>query len=134
MGGRDRYSFNCWKARTHSSIHSNPFHLFSNWKKGLHLSAYREMNRFNAAFIPISFWTSLGFHSGCKSLITLIWSRLTSIPKCVTMYPKNFPNPTPKEHLEALRRSLCLLNILKISLRSLTCLDSVLLFTTISSI
>ena len=134
MGGRERYSFNCWKARTHSSVHSNPFHLFNNWKKGLHIFADREMNRFKAVVIPVSFWTSLRFWGGCKLLIALIWSVLTSISRCVTMYPKNFLDLTPKEHLEALSCSLCLLKISKIFLRLLMCSDSNLLLTTISSI
>ena len=29
------------------------------------------------------------------------------------MYPRNFPDPTPKEHLEAFKRNLCRLKILK---------------------
>ena len=133
MGGRDRYSFNYWKTKIHSSVHSNPFHLFNNWKKGLHLFADREMNQFRAVVIPVNFRTSLGFRGGCKLSIALIWSRLTSIPRCVTMYPKNFPDLTPKEHLEALSRSLCLLKISKIFPRLLICLDSNLLLTTMSS-
>jgi len=76
------------------------------------------MNQFKVAVIPVSFWTSLGFQGGYKLLITLIWSGLISIPQCVTMYPKNFPDPTPKEHLKALSRSLCFLKILKIFPRS----------------
>ena len=43
----------------HSSVHSNPFHLLIIKKKGLHLSADREMNLFKAAAIPVNFCFSL---------------------------------------------------------------------------
>ena len=134
MGGRERYSFNCWKARTHSSVHSNPLHLFNNWTKGLHLSTDQEMNQFRVAVILVSFFTFLGFQGGCRLLISLIWSGLTSISQCITMYPRNFTDLTPKEHLEALSHNLRLLKISKIFPRSLTCSDSNLLLTTMLSI
>ena len=44
----------------HYSVHSKPFHLLINKKKGLHLSANRNMNQFKAAAIPVNFYTSLG--------------------------------------------------------------------------
>ena len=55
MGGRDRYCFSCWNATTHSSDHSNSFLLCNKRKKGLHLSADLDMNRFKAAIILVSF-------------------------------------------------------------------------------
>ena len=81
----ERYSLSCWNAKAHSSVHSNPFHLFINKKKGLHLSADREINWFKAVVILVSFWTSLGFRGSCKLFITLTWLGLTSIPRWVTM-------------------------------------------------
>ena len=72
----------------------------------MHLSANQDMNLFKAAAIPVSFCTSFGFREVRKLLIALIWSGLTSIPLWVTMYPKNLPDPTPNEHLEAFKRSL----------------------------
>ena len=134
MGRRDRYCLSCWNAITHLSDYSNSFHLCSKRKKGLHLSADLDMNRFKATIIPVSFCTSLGFRGGCKLLMALIWSGFTSIPLWVTMYPKNFPEPTPKEHLDAFRRNLCSLRISKMLVRSPTCSDTNLLFTTMSSI
>src|SRR6266702_4539631 len=124
IGGLDRYSFNCWNATTHSLVHSNPCHLCNRRKKGRHLLADLEMNRFKAAVIPVSFCTSFGFRGACKSLMALIWSGFTSIPLWVTMYPKNFLEPTPKEHFEAFKRTLCFLSILKILVRSCTCSDT----------
>ena len=134
MGGCNRYCLSYWNATTHSSDHLNSFHLCSKRKKGLHLSADLDMNRFKGAIIPVSFCTSLGFRGGCKLLIALIWSRFNSIPLWVTIYPKNFPEPTPKEHLDAFRRSLRSLRISKMLVRSITCSDTNLLFTTMSSI
>ena len=43
IGGQDRYSLSCWKAKAHSSVHSNLFNLFNKRKKGLHLSIEREI-------------------------------------------------------------------------------------------
>ena len=60
IGGRERYSLSRWKAKAHSSVHSNPFHLLINRKKGLHWSANQEINRFKATVIPVSFYTFLG--------------------------------------------------------------------------
>ena len=56
----------------HSSVHSKSFHLLINRKKGLHLSADRDMNLFKAAAIPVNFYTSLGFRGDHKLLIALI--------------------------------------------------------------
>ena len=118
MGGWDKYRLSSWNATTHSSNHSNSFHLCSRRKKGLHLSLDLDINRFKAAIISVSFCTSLGFRGGCKLLMALIWSGFTSIPLWVTMYPKNFLELTPKEHLDAFKRSLCFLRISKIFARS----------------
>ena len=113
MGRCDRYYLSCWNATTYSSDHLNSFHLCSKRKKGLHLSTDLDMNRFKAAIIPVSFCTSLGFRGDCKLLMALFWSGFTSIPLWVTIYPKNFLEPTPKEHLDAFKRSLCSLRIRK---------------------
>ena len=88
---------------THSSNHWNSFHLCSRRKKGLHLSVDLDINRFNTTIIPVSFCTSFGFRGGYKLLMALIWSGFTSIPLWVTIYPRNFPDPTPKEHLDAFK-------------------------------
>ena len=56
----------------HSSVHLKPFHLLINRKKGLHLSADRDMNLFKAAAISVNFCSSLGFKGDCKLLIVLI--------------------------------------------------------------
>ena len=108
MGGWDKYYLSSWNAMTHSSDHSNSFHLHSRRKKGLHLSVDLDINRFKAAIIPVSFCTSLGFRGGCKLLMALIWSGFTLIPLWLTMYPKKFPEPTPKEHLDAFKTQLVL--------------------------
>ena len=55
-----------------SADRCRPFFSLINKKKGLHLSVNREMNRFKAAAIPVSFCTSLGFRVDCKLLIALI--------------------------------------------------------------
>ena len=85
---------------THSLDHRNYFHLRNRRKKSLHLSANLDINRFKAAIIPVSFCTSFGFRGGYKLLIALIWYGFASIPLWVTMYRRNFPDLTPKEHLD----------------------------------
>ena len=64
----------------HSSVHSKPCHLLINRKKGLHLSANRDMNLFKPMAISVNLCTSLGFRGDRKLFIALIWSGLTSIP------------------------------------------------------
>ena len=123
IGGLDRYSFNCWKTTAHSLVYSNPFHLCSRRKKRWHLSTDLEINRFKAVVIPVSFCTSFGFGGACKLLMALIYFGFTSIPLWVTMYPKNLPKPTPKEHFETFKHSLCSLSIPKMLIRSSTCSD-----------
>ena len=113
---------------THSSNHRNSFHICNRRKKGLHLSANLDINRFKAAIIQVSFCTSFGFWGGCKLLIALVWSGFISIPLWVTIYPRNFPDPTPKEHLDAFRRNLCHLKISKMFKRSAKCSDTNLLY------
>ena len=134
MGGWDRYHLSSWNAMTHSSDHSNSFHLCSRRKKCLHLSADLDINRFRAAIIPVNFCTSLGFRGGYQLLMALIWSGFTSISLLVTISPRNFPKPTQKEHLDAFKCSLCFLRISKILVRSVKYSDTNLLFTTMSSI
>ena len=56
----------------HSSVHSKPFYLLINRKKGLHLSANRDMILFKEVAISVNFYTSLGFQGDCKLLIALI--------------------------------------------------------------
>lgn len=108
--GCDRYCFSSSKATTHSSVHSKFFHLWRSWKNSRHRSADLEMNLFKVAIVLISFCTSFGFRGGCKYLIALMWSGLTSIPWCVIMLPKNFPELTPKDHLDEFRCNLCILS------------------------
>ena len=117
----------------HSS-HWNPFHFFNSWKNGLHLSTVLETKLFKAAIIPVSFCTSLGLLGGLIYYIALIWFGFTSMPRFVIIYPKNFLAPTPNAHLLVLRHSLCCLRISKASIRSITCLSSFLLLTTMSPI
>ena len=65
---------------THFSVHSNPFHLLINKKKGLHLSIDQEMNLFKAAAILVNFCTSLGFRGDCKLLIAFYLIRVDFNP------------------------------------------------------
>lgn len=79
------------------------------------------MNQFNAANMPINTCTSFGLFGDLRHFIALLWSRFTSIPQWVIMYPRNLLAPTPKAHLSALRRNLCRLSSSNISMRSPIC-------------
>ena len=72
IGSRARLSLSFWNALAHSSVHSKFFYLLISGKKGLLLSADRDMNLFKVVAIPFSFCTSFGFRGVRKSLIALI--------------------------------------------------------------
>ena len=112
----------------------DPFHFPSNWKNGLHLSANYETKWFSVAINLVSFCTSLRVLGRASCSIALIWSGFTQMPRFVIIYPKKFPELTLNAHLLVLRHSLCCLKISKVSFKSITCLSSFLLLTTMSSL
>lgn len=57
------------------------------------------MNLDKATIQPVNLWTCfLVVRSSGIPSIALIWSRLTSIPRCDTKKPKNFPEAMPNAH------------------------------------
>jgi hypothetical protein len=97
-GGLVRYAFKLEKASSHSSDHSKAFLRIL--KKGRHLSVEREMNLFNAASRPVSCCSCFVVFGDCISRTARIFSGLASIPLLETIYPRNFPEDTPKAHFE----------------------------------
>ena len=68
-------------------------------KKGRHFSVERETNLFNAAMHPVSFLDFLSSPRVPHIEDALDFSGLASIPRLLTMKPKNFPALTVKVHL-----------------------------------
>lgn len=52
------YSLTCWKASSHSEVHSNLPSFFNALKNGIYLYLALERNRPSAASRPINAWTS----------------------------------------------------------------------------
>jgi hypothetical protein len=91
-----RYAFKLEKASSHSSIHSKAFLRIL--KKGRHLSVEREMNLFNAVSHPVSCCSCFVVFGDYILRTARIFLGLASIPLLETIYPRNFPEDTPKVH------------------------------------
>jgi hypothetical protein len=57
------------------------------------------MNLFRAAIHPVSFYISLIVAGASMSVIAVIFTRLASIPRLLTMNPSNFPEVLRKRTL-----------------------------------
>jgi hypothetical protein len=67
-GGLDRKLFICWKASSHSGVHSNFYFFLMEAKKEKALSPAQDRKRDNAANLPVSCCTSLT-HEGLLMLM-----------------------------------------------------------------
>jgi hypothetical protein len=99
-GGLTIYSFSSWKALSQPGLQEKAF--FSIWKNGSQLSVYLEINRFNAAILPISCCSCFVLWGACIYKIALIVSGLASILLCEIINPRNFTNDMQNAHLEGL--------------------------------
>ena len=109
------YVFKLSNVVWHSSVHLND--LLRVQKKGRHLFVALETNLFRVALFPFKLWTFLTILGGSNSIMTHIFSRLTSIPLWDTMKPKNFPTVTPNVHLFGFSFILYDQSVSKVSLR-----------------
>ena len=129
----DKWAFKAWNAASYSSVHSNFFSPFSRLKKGIHLYVDLEMNRLRAAILLVRHCTFLCFFRDGMSISAQILAGFVSIPRALTMNPKNFRDATLKEHFWGFSHMLYFLRTAKHSLRTFTwsfwCLD----FTSMSS-
>ena len=87
-----------WNAASDSSVHSIFLFPRSRLKKGTHLSVNFEMNMLSAAILPVRLYTSLCFLGEGMPISAFILSGLASMPRTLTINPRNFPEDTPKEH------------------------------------
>ena len=80
IGARPKYSFNFWKASSHSSLYSSPFPFLIALKNEAHLSVDLAMNRLSEVRHPVSLCTSFNVFGENISSRVLIFSGFTSIP------------------------------------------------------
>ena len=85
------------------------------------------MNLLRAATLPVRDCTSFTIFGEDISRIALTFSGFASIPLCDTMNLRNFPEETPKAHLDGFNFMLYYISVLNISLRSSTFLPICLL-------
>ena len=97
MGGELKNVFNAENASSHFVSHWKAF--FKTWKKDRHLSLSLDTNRLKATILPIRRWTSFIPDGGGMSSIAFILFGFASIPRWLTMKPRNFSADTPKAHL-----------------------------------
>ena len=98
--------------------HSNLSCRWRSLKKGKPRSPSLDKNRFKAAMQPVSFWTSLMVAGVSMAKMVLIFSRLASIPRLLTINPSSFPEGTPNTHLVGLSFQRNFQRLLKVSSKS----------------
>ena len=94
MGGELRYVLSVENASLHWASQWKAF--FITWKNGryfsLDLDTKRLLSQSNVEFLLV-------FEGGCMFSTDFILSGFASIPRLLTMKPKNFSTETPKVHL-----------------------------------
>jgi len=113
--------FSFWKICSQSSVHVNLADFLRSWIVGWVCSASLGSKREMAVRRPMRHWTSLMLVGLRISIITLHISGLTSMPRWVSMKPRNLPRSTPNTHLSGLRRRLYWRNAEKTAERSYAC-------------
>lgn len=98
IGGLERNSLSLENASSHSSVQSRPLLFFIVVKNGLHLLVDRDRKLLRVVACPVRLCISFLVLGYLIYMVALIKSRLASIPRLVTILPKNFPNDTPKVH------------------------------------
>jgi len=115
------------------SSQTNLADFFSSLIIGLVLSANLGRKREIAVNLPTRRCTSLTFVGLLMLIIAWHFSGLASIPRCVSMNPRNLPPSTPKVHFSGLSLMLYARRALKTSARYAECCLGLGDFTMISS-
>jgi len=96
------YCFKVLKFCSQVSSQTNLADFFSSLIIGLVLSANLGRKREMVVNLPTSRCTSLTFVGLLMSIIAWHFSGFVSIPRCVSMKPRNLPPSTPKVHFSGL--------------------------------
>lgn len=98
-----------------------------------HLSVSFKINRLRVTTLPASHYTSFIVRGDFMLKIASTFSGLTSISRCKTMNPKNFPGDTLKVHFAGLSFNQYFLKVRSVSSRSSMCFLDFMLFTNMPS-
>jgi len=120
-GGVVSSCFKVLKFCSQVSSQTNLVDFFRSLIIGLVLSANLGRKREMAVSLPTSRYTSLMFVGLLISIIVWHFSGLASIPRCVSMKPRNFPSSTLNVHFSGLSLMLYVCSALKTSARSAEC-------------
>jgi len=113
-------TFICWNASSHRSSHLFTVCFFVILRISLILYVNLGKKRASDIKWPTNRWISLRFLGLLISAMAVHLSGLASIPRAVSIKPRNFPIGTPNTHFSGLRRILYLRTWWKTSLRSQT--------------
>jgi len=102
MGGDVRVALRFWKAISQSSFQENFAEFLTSWIRGWVCSASFGRNQDIAVRWPIKRWTFLTLVGLRISMITLHFSELASMSRCVSMKPRNLPMSMLKTHFSGL--------------------------------
>jgi len=116
-----RSCFKVLKFCSHVSSKVNLVDFFRSWIIGLVLSTNFGWKREMAVSLPTSRCTSLMFAGLLMSMMVWHFSGLASIPRCVSMKPRNFPPSTPNVHFLGFSLMLYARKGLKTCVRSAKC-------------
>ena len=98
IGGELRYYFNSIKVFSYSGPHKDEMFFMMLLKKGLHLFDIIEINLLRATIFPVNLCTSLTDFGMSRLEMDSSCVGLASMPRLVTMCPKNYREDTPNAH------------------------------------
>ena len=102
---------------SHLSFHKNLLLPFNESNKGRHLFVALEMSLLRAATLLVRLCTSLVLPKDCISIKAYIFPKLASMPRCLTINPRNFPKAMPNAHLRGFSFIRYVLRILNVSVK-----------------
>jgi len=103
---------------SHLASHLNTSAFHSSFRIGRILSVSQRRHLERDVSRPMSFCTSFKFCGLLMATMVAYLSRLASMPRSVSMKPKNFLPPTPKTHLARFNLMLNLRKLENVSSRS----------------
>ena len=104
--GEMRYCFNSIKVFSYSGLHKEEVFFLMLLKNGSHLSDIREINLLRAAIFPVNLCTSLIDFGVSIPEMDCNCVGLASMPRLVTICPKNCPEDTQNAHFAGFNRIL----------------------------
>ena len=128
-----RYFLSDLNACSHLSSHKNLLLPFNESKKGRHLLVTLEINLLRTAILQVKLWTSFVLLEDRMLIRAYIFLGLASIPRWLTIKPRNFSEATLNTHFSGFSFIRYFLKTTKVSKRCATWFAVVFDLTSMSS-